>query len=181
MTDAADARLIVITGIMASGKSTVAERLANELPACVHLKGDVFRRMIVNGREDMTRNPSPVAIAQLKLRYHIAANVAREYLAAGFSVVHQDIILGGMLADVAADYQRENLHVVVLCPDVETVTLREAGREKKGYRDTFSVANLDEVLRTQTPRVGLWLDTSTLSVGESVERILTGLDDARIA
>lgn len=41
--------IIVITGVMASGKSTVAQALAERLPNSVHLRGDVFRRMIVNG------------------------------------------------------------------------------------------------------------------------------------
>ena len=51
--------LILLTGIMAAGKSTVAQHLAERLPHSVHLRGDVFRRMIVNGRADVTRAPSP--------------------------------------------------------------------------------------------------------------------------
>ena len=43
-------QLILITGIMAAGKSTVAQHLAERLPNSVHLRGDVFRRMMVNGR-----------------------------------------------------------------------------------------------------------------------------------
>ena len=46
-------RVYLITGVMASGKSTVAQRLAERLPRAVHLRGDVFRRMIVSGREEM--------------------------------------------------------------------------------------------------------------------------------
>ena len=52
-------RVIVITGAMAAGKSTVAELLARRLPRSVHIHGDIFRTMIVNGRADMTPNPSP--------------------------------------------------------------------------------------------------------------------------
>jgi dephospho-CoA kinase len=37
-------RLILVTGIMAAGKSTVAQLLAERLaPQSVHLRGDVFR------------------------------------------------------------------------------------------------------------------------------------------
>ena len=46
------ARIILITGNMASGKSTVAQALAEQLPKSVHLRGDLFRRMIVSGRSD---------------------------------------------------------------------------------------------------------------------------------
>ena len=68
---------------MASGKSTVAQRLAEKFPKSVHLRGDTFRRMIVNGREEMTLQPSSVAVEQLMLRYKIAAVTAEQYLAAG--------------------------------------------------------------------------------------------------
>lgn len=35
--------IYVISGLMASGKSTVAELLARRLARSVHLRGDVFR------------------------------------------------------------------------------------------------------------------------------------------
>ncbi|MFD9885204.1 AAA family ATPase, partial [Streptomyces alboflavus] len=44
--------VIVITGIMAAGKSTVAQALAERLPRAAHVRGDVFRRMIVSGRQE---------------------------------------------------------------------------------------------------------------------------------
>jgi hypothetical protein len=37
------------------------------------------------------------------------------------------------------------------------------------------------VLRAETPRIGLWLDTSELSVGETVEAIVAERDRARVA
>src|ERR1700691_5532895 len=39
--------VLVVTGIQAAGKSTVAQLLAQQLPRSVHLRGDTFRRMIV--------------------------------------------------------------------------------------------------------------------------------------
>ncbi len=42
--------IYLITGVMASGKSTVAELLAAKMEKGVHLRDDVFRRMIVSGR-----------------------------------------------------------------------------------------------------------------------------------
>ena len=52
-------RFYLITGVMASGKSTTAQALAQALPRCVHLRGDLFRRMIVTGREEMAGGPLP--------------------------------------------------------------------------------------------------------------------------
>jgi predicted kinase len=59
--------VIVVTGIQAADKSTIAQALAERLARSVHLRGDVFRRMIVSGRADMgPANPPAGAIAQLK-------------------------------------------------------------------------------------------------------------------
>jgi adenylylsulfate kinase-like enzyme len=51
-------RILIITGLMAAGKSTIAQALAERLPRSVHLRGDVFRKMVVNGRADMSPDPS---------------------------------------------------------------------------------------------------------------------------
>jgi adenylylsulfate kinase-like enzyme len=42
--------VIVVTGIQAAGKSTIAQALAERLDRPVRLRGDLFRRMIVSGR-----------------------------------------------------------------------------------------------------------------------------------
>lgn len=86
--------VVLITGIMAAGKSTVAELLARRLPRSVHLRGDLFRRMVVGGRAEMTARPSEEAWRQLRLRYELAASVADRYAQEGFTVVLQDVVLG---------------------------------------------------------------------------------------
>lgn len=80
-------QIIVVTGGMAAGKSTVAQALAEHLPRSVHLHGDIFRKMVVSGREEMSPDASPEALRQLELRYDLACHVAAEYAAAGFHVV----------------------------------------------------------------------------------------------
>ena len=40
--DLAPPALFVITGVMAAGKSTIAQALAERLPNSVHLRGDVI-------------------------------------------------------------------------------------------------------------------------------------------
>ena len=172
--------LILITGIMAAGKSTVAQQLCERLPKSVHLRGDVFRRMIVNGQAEMGMNLSSEARLQLSLRYKIAAAVATMYLDMGFSVVYQDIILGDDLHQMAQLLTQHRLHVVVLCPDADTVAARERARHKTGYGN-LSIIAFDEMLKLNTPKLGLWLDTSHQTATETVEAILAQLQQARIA
>ncbi len=173
--------IILITGVMAAGKSTLAQALAEALPKSVHLRGDLFRRMIVNGRAEMGFTLSAEALAQLTLRYSIAPAVAEMYLAGGFTVVYQDIIIGQTLVEIVQRLQHQPLYVIVLCPAPAVVTAREAGRGKTGYQDASEIANFDNVLRTETPRIGLWLDTSTLTVAETVATILARLEEAKVS
>jgi hypothetical protein len=69
---------------MAAGKSTVARLLASRFKRGVHLEGDIFRRSIVSGREEMTPTASPEAVEQLRLRYRMAAAAAEGYFEADF-------------------------------------------------------------------------------------------------
>lgn len=165
---------------MAAGKSTIAQALAERLPKSVHLRGDLFRRLIVNGQVEMGFELSAEALAQLNLRYNIATTVAEMYLAGGFTVVYQDIIIAQTLAEIVARLQHHPLYVVVLCPEPTVVAAREAGRGKRGYGNEADVINFDRVLRAETPRIGLWLDSSTLTVAETVDAILARLDEARV-
>ena len=170
--------ILLVTGISAAGKSTVAQALAERLPRSVHVRGDVFRRMIVNGREEMgPAEPSPEALRQLRLRYALAATVADGYADAGFTVVLQDIVLGGFLADLVAAIRTRPLHVVVLAPRPEVVRARDAARRstrgKVAYRPgDEDVATLDAYLREHTPHIGLWLDTSEQTAADTADEIL---------
>jgi hypothetical protein len=69
--------------------------------------------------------------------------------------------------------------VVVLDPDPASIQAREAGRAKLGYGEWEPTA-LVETLRTTTPRVGLWLDTTRLTPGETVNAVLERLDEALV-
>ncbi|GLW65713.1 hypothetical protein Arub01_39570 [Actinomadura rubrobrunea] len=161
----------LITGVQASGKSTVAQALAERLPKSAHVRGDAFRRFVVNGRAEMAPEPSPEALAQLRLRYRLAAQTADAYAAEGFTAVLQDVVLGEWLPWLAGQIRTRPLYVVVLAPSADAVAAREAGRAKRAY-GAFTVAHLDRALRETTPRVGLWLDTTHQTVDETVDDIL---------
>ncbi|MGK8522469.1 AAA family ATPase [Nocardia asteroides] len=161
----------LITGIQAAGKSTVAQALAERLPRSAHVRGDVFRRFVVNGRAEMSADPSPEALTQLRSRHRLAAATADSYADSGFTAVVQDVVLGEFLPWMAGLIRTRPRYVVVLAPRTEVVAAREAGRGKDAY-DEFTVAGLDRVLRESTPRIGLWLDTSDLTVEQTVDRIL---------
>ncbi|GLF93460.1 AAA family ATPase [Streptomyces yaizuensis] len=175
--------VVLITGVMAAGKSTVAQALAERLPKAAHVRGDTFRRMCVSGRVEMGAPGAPEAaeaLAQLRLRHRLSAAAADLYAADGWTAVVQDIVIGPELAAYTDLVRTRPLHVVVLAPSPSAVTARESARPKTGYGPGPTVADLDRVLREETPRTGLWLDTSSQSPAETVEEILGRLAESRV-
>ncbi|MEV4641930.1 AAA family ATPase [Actinoplanes sp. NPDC049548] len=170
--------IVVITGVMAAGKSTVAQRLAERLPRSAHVRGDVFRRMIVSGRAELGTDLAAEAVDQLWLRYRLAAGTADAYADAGFTTIVQDVILGPDLPRFLDLLRTRPVHVVVLAPDPATVERRERERAKSGYGE-WTVADLDRSLRSETPRIGQWIDTSGQTPDETVDAILAALPDRK--
>lgn len=172
--------VVLITGVMAAGKSTVAELLARRLPRAAHVRGDVFRRMVVSGREELLPEETAEARSQLELRYRLSALVADEYTRHGWTAVVQDLILGEDLSRYVTRLHTRPLYVVVLAPSATAVQNREAERPKTGYGSAWTVDALDHALREETPRIGLWLDTSEQTPDQTVSAILDNLPAARV-
>jgi chloramphenicol 3-O-phosphotransferase len=159
---------------MASGKTTVGRILAERFERGVYVEGDIFRRSIVRGRADMTPAASDEALSQLRLRYQLAAAAADGYFDAGFSVVLEDVIAGRILDDVVGFIRGRPLHVVVLLPSADAIAEREQGRANRGYGH-YSIEALRNAFVEDTPRIGLWLDTSAQAPVESVDEILNAI------
>ena len=173
-------QVIVVTGVMAAGKSTVSQLLAERFSRAVHLRGDEFRRVVVRGRADMSPHGDPEAERQLALRHAIAAHSANMYAAAGFTVVVQDLFVGSSLRPFLDQINARPLSLVMLAPDVGTVMQREAERVKVGYGDLWSIRDFDHKVKTETPHIGLWLDSSQQTPDETVDEIVAKLPAARV-
>jgi adenylylsulfate kinase-like enzyme len=163
--------IFLITGIPASGKSTVGQLLAQHFPKAVHIDGDVIHGFIVTGKVFMSSESQPEAIAQLYLRYRQAAMLAKSYLEAGFMVVWQDNCFGSALQYCADLIEHDLFQVVVLTPSVEVIRQRNAARGKDGYAG-YSIEELDRSLRFETPKIGIWIDSSEQTPDQTVNEIL---------
>lgn len=169
----------VITGVMAAGKSTVADLLAQRFDRGAHVRGDVFRKMIVSGRDPIAPTLGDEAMRQLDLRQRLAASAANDYWRDEFTVVLQDIYVGTALANVIGRLEISPLYVVVLSPQPDVVAAREHHRGKSGYHD-WNVDQFCADFVRETPHVGLWLDTSDQTPEETVNEILNRRYDARV-
>jgi chloramphenicol 3-O-phosphotransferase len=167
----------IITGVSAAGKSTIGQLLADRFDRSVHVKGDVFRRMVVGGRARFDGPLSDEAVNQLRLRYRLSAHVADRYCAAGFTTIVQDVIVGRFLTEYVELVTSRPRRVVVLAPDASVVARREAARPKVAYTRAFTPAAFDAAFRADTPPIGLWLDTSRQTPAETVEEIIARADE----
>jgi hypothetical protein len=67
---------------------------------------------------------------------------------------------------------------VLLMPRADIVEQRDASR---GYKRVFSIwGHLDEVMRQETRRTGLWIDSSLLTAEATTDLILRRRDEARV-
>ena len=134
----------------------------------------------MRGRADMTPHGDPEAERQLALRHAIAAHSANMYADAGFTVVVQDLFVGASLQPFLDQLVASPLSLVMLAPDVGTVMRREAARVKVGYGDLWSVRDFDHKVKTETPHIGLWLDSSKQTPEETVDEIIRQLPQAKV-
>jgi cytidylate kinase len=175
----------LITGAQASGKSTVAELLAQHFERGVHLRGGQFYRWVVRGWvhfDDLER--AKEARRLLELRYRLSAQVADEYAAAGFATIVQDNIYGTDVDTWLDSIRTRPRYLVVLRPSVAVVEARDAARQhttgKVAYRGSFTPDLNDAHVATTRQGLGLWIDSSRQTPDETVREILARSDAALI-
>jgi chloramphenicol 3-O-phosphotransferase len=175
----------LITGAQGSGKSTIADLLANRFEHGVHVRGGQFYRWAVRGWVHAGDPREVEARRLLDLRYRLAARVADEYAAEGFTCVVQDNIYGPDVPAWFAQLRSPRRHLVVLRPSVEVVTQRDDHRRattgKVAYRGDFTPAINDAHLAATPRDLGLWLDTSAQTPEETLAEILDRQAEAVVA
>ncbi len=170
----------LVTGIPGAGKTTVSRALALRWPAAAHIEGDELRRWIVNG----VAWPDPELEGEAARQYELAIRnqclLARSYAEAGFTPVLDHCVVTASHLDAYLNYLAGGtVHLVVLAPTTDVVARRDAERPDKTVGDQFM--HLDGVMREELAGRGLWIDSSDLSVEQTVDAILDGREQARIA
>ncbi len=172
-----DPRVIVLAGIQAAGKSTVARLLAQRFERGVHIEADVLQQMIVSGGEWITEPGvvSEEAGRQLRLRLHNACLLASSFLEAGFTAVIDDIIVGERFDQLKSELAGVPFELVVLAASPDLVAAkRDAGRGKRVLGEKWA-RYLDDALRETMAGNGVWIDNGDQTPEQTVEEIVTAL------
>ena len=170
MTALTEPTLFVVAGTQGAGKSTVAQALAARFEPGAWVSADLLQKMIVSGG-CWPEGPAMSADAerQLWLRLHHACLLGRSFVANGITAVVDDIVIGTRVDQLLEMLAGQTFVFVMLIPRLEVIREREHGR---GTALWHQWEWLDDEIRTRTQRIGLWLDTSELSVEQTVDEIL---------
>ena len=176
-------RVIVVTGIQAAGKSTVARLLARRCKRGVHIEADVLQQMIVSGGEWVTE-PGVIgeeAGRQLRLRLHNACLLAKSFLKAGFTPVIDDIIIGQRFDQLKSELAGVPFEPIVLAPAPDVVVTKRDQRRGKRVLGEKWARYLDDALRETMAGEGIWIDNGEQTPEETVEEIVRMLNSPTTA
>jgi len=179
----AAAPVFIVTGPAGAGKSTVARELCRRFPRAAHIDVDQLRRLVISGyASPVPGNGEPgAAAAQTDLATANATDLARNFSAAGFVTVIDEVLstqsdLDNYLVRLRPE---TDIRFITLMPASDALAARDAGRAE-GERMGDRSAALHRIFAANGETRGLRLDTSSLSVEETVDVVLERLGQAQI-
>ncbi len=171
-------RLIILTGVPGSGKTSVAKALASMFPRSAHVEADALREAIREGGVNPGGSPDDEAERQLDLVTRMAAAVSNELFAEGFTVILDDVVVTRGRLDGYLNLLRVSpLHYVLLAPPRSVVLERDRARPEKQVAGQYLW--LYDLMEQQCLGLGLDLDTSAWDEAETASAVHAAVLDGQ--
>lgn len=167
--------VILITGVPGSGKSSVAEELANCFLKGVHIKVDDLRSMVKGGGKDPSEKWDDQTREQYYLSFENAATLTENFIDQDFKVIIDDVVHGGDLYGEWIKYfEKFNPKKILLMPSKETILNRNKTRNHFVSEDTISM--LYEDFKKHDYSDWIVIDNSKQTLEETVAEIKSTLN-----
>jgi predicted kinase len=164
-------RAVLISGAPGVGKSTVSAIVATRLRRAAHIEADELHRMIVIGGEWPSAGTTE-SHRQLLLRTRNAAQVAANFVVAGFTPIVDEVISVADQLSIVDDVLGSDIDVVALCASESIVLARDAARKKHVAARYSGVAEL--VAQLLADRAA-FIETSGLTAESTADAIQLAL------
>ena len=181
MVQSDEGRVLVVVGGPGAGKSTACRLVAEQFERSVYHAADRIREDVVRGFAAPQLPYSDGVLEQFALGRTATTFIARQYCAAGFTVVVDDSFACHVTDGYSSLLDDPSTIGILLSPSKETLIDRMSSRGgpfddvliglvATAYDDVFGEIDLDR-----------WhlIDNSALSVDETVQRIIQVATDAR--
>lgn len=167
----------ILTGIPGAGKTTTSAALAGRFDRGAHIPGDVIQHLVVGGgaAPDPLGGEDTDRRADLCLRNQCL--LARSFRHEGYAVV-LDYVIGSAerLHSYLDQLPDEPVGLVVLTPSIDVARRRDRQQTDAALLEAWT--HLHAQMADELAGHGLWLDTSDMSVGATVNAILARQDEA---
>lgn len=166
-------QIVVVSGLPGVGKSTTARLLAGRFERAAHVEADRLQQLIVAGaRVPGLDGIDRHARDQLDLRLRNACLLARSFMEAGFTAIIDDIVIGSAVEDLIEHLDGVPFTFVMLVPEFSHVKQRWIDMASP-FAEHWDW--IDDEIRNNTDRIGLWLDTTSLDPTQTVDAIVQHL------
>jgi chloramphenicol 3-O-phosphotransferase len=166
------AEVLILTGPPASGKTTVAQALAERYDRVAHIDVDVVRHFVTP--TGFAKPGGAERRHQRLLGARNACALSRNFLVERFGVIVDECFDEPDLLPVYLDELKPanaDIHVVTLLPSLEACEARDAARRTGGRPSGWIRADYERFLKFGSDLPGSKIDSSDLTPYETADRL----------
>lgn len=164
-------KICIITGPCASGKSTIARTLAEEIKKSVYIDVDNIREMIKNGYANPFTYKGE-SKKQIQLGIKNTCQIANNFLKAGFNVFIDDVLEREGEIKIYEKFLNKKPTIFLLLPCKKILKKRDKQRNKNQQMGKRALELHDILSKVKEKREWYILDTTNQTINQTKKEIL---------